>query len=118
MTEVSLNIGADSESNPPNTSSGESGNRGHKELRKANRHGTESGNGGHKELQGANSGGAGNQSTGNQTPIGHIQDPLVMETILICFRKNCLSFDGLSGFCHYGAPHQLVFQNVYSIQHW
>ena len=76
MTEVSPNIGADSKSVPPpqpNTSNAESGKSGHKELG-ANRRGTESGNSGHKELQKASSGGTENQNTGNQTPIGHIEN--------------------------------------------
>ena len=77
MTEVSVNIGADSKSVPPpepNTSYAESGNSGHEEIQEANRHGTESGNSGHEELQDANRGGTGNQNTGNQTPIQHTEN--------------------------------------------
>ena len=61
-------------SQEPNTSSAESGYSGHKELQEANRRGAESGNREHKELQEANRRGAENQNTGNQTPIGHIEN--------------------------------------------
>lgn len=61
-------------SQEPNTSSAESGYSEHKELQEANRRGAESGDRGHKELQEANRRGAENQNTGNQTPIGHIEN--------------------------------------------